>query len=306
MINYKHLHYFWVVAKEGSIARASERLHLTPQTISGQLSVLEDNLGETLFARVGRNLEITDTGRQILRYADEIFSLGGELEEMMRNLPAGRPLQFKVGVVDVVPKSIACRLLTPALQLPELVRIFCREGPADTLLAELAVHKVDLVISDGPIPPGINVRGFSHPLGDCGTTFFAAPELAREFEEKESVSFPQSLNGMPFLLPGEATTVRGHLMQWFDEQNVHPRVVGEFEDSALMKAFGQTGAGVFIAPTAISNEVEQQYGVVAVGKTEEVRAQFFAISVERKISHPAVVAITKTAREWLFGETPQV
>ncbi len=298
MINYKHLHYFWMVAKEGSITRASERLHLTPQTISGQLSVLEDSLGESLFTRVGRNIEITEAGRQIMSYADEIFSLGGELEEMMRNLPGGRSLLFKVGVADVVPKSIACRLLTPALQLSESVRMVCREGDTGSLLAELAIHKIDLVISDGPIPAGISVRGFSHPLGDCGTTFFAAPSLI----SKLNGEFPRNLSGAPFLLPGESTTVRNYLEKWFDELRVHPRIVGEFEDSALMKAFGKTGAGIFIAPTAIADEIENEYGVTAIGRTNEVRAQFYAISVERKISHPAVAAITKTAREWLFKD----
>jgi len=296
MINYKHLHYFWVVAKEGGIARASERLHLTPQTISGQLSVLEESLGETLFTKVGRNLELTETGRQVLSYADEIFSLGGELEEMIRNFPTGRPLQFKVGVADVVPKSIACRLLNPALQLSDPLRIICREGDISSLLGELAVHKVDLVIADGPIPTGINVKGFNHPLGDCGTTFFATPKLAHKLGKE----FPQNLNGAPLLLPGENTTVRGHLTQWFDNLHIHPRIIGEFDDSALMKAFGHTGAGIFIAPSAIAEEVKKQYGVVSIGHTNEVRAQFFVISVERKISHPAVVAITKTAREWLF------
>ena len=176
-MNYKHLHYFWVVAKSGSIARASEKLHLTPQTISGQLSLLEEKLDNALFSRVGRNLELTDTGRLVLSYAEEIFSLGGELEEMLRNLPEDRPLVFKVGVADVVPKSIAYRLLAPALELPEQVRIICREGSADSLLAELALHKVDLVIADSPIPPSIHVRGFNHSLGDCGVTFFATPEL---------------------------------------------------------------------------------------------------------------------------------
>ena len=300
MINYKHLHYFWVVAKEGGIARASERLHLTPQTISGQLSVLEENLGEALFSRVGRNLEMTETGRLVLSYADEIFSLGGELEEMVRNLPGGRPLVFKVGVADVVPKSIAYRLLTPALQLPEPVRIVCREGAIDTLLAELAVHQVDLVIADGPIPANINVRGFNHPLGDCGISFFAAPKLAHELGKE----FPQNLNGAPLLLPGEMTVVRSRLMQWFNKLHLHPRIVGEFDDSALMKAFGQGGTGVFIAPTPIAKEVEKQYGVVAIGQTDEVREQFYAISVERRISHPAVSAITEAAREWLFTDPP--
>lgn len=302
MINYKHLHYFWVVAKEGGIARASERLHLTPQTISGQLSVLEENLGEALFSRVGRNLEMTETGRLVLSYADEIFSLGGELEEMVRNLPSGRPLVFKVGVADVVPKSIAYRLLAPALQLPEPVRIVCREGAIDTLLAELAVHQIDLVIADGPIPANINVRGFNHPLGDCGISFFAAPELALELGK----DFPHNLSGAPLLLQGEMTVVRSRLMQWFNELHLHPRIIGEFDDSALMKAFGQGGAGVFIAPTPIAKEVEKQYGVVAIGQTDEVREQFYAISVERKISHPAVSAITEAAREWLFTDAPPV
>jgi len=296
MINYKHLHYFWVVAKEGSIARASERLHLTPQTISGQLSLLEENLGETLFTRVGRNLEMTETGRLALSYADEIFSLGGELEEMVRNLPDGRPLVFKVGVADVVPKSIAYRLLAPALQLPESVRIVCREGAINSLLAELAVHRVDLVIADGPIPPGMNVRGYNHQLGECGISFFAVPQLARKLGK----DFPHNLNGAPLLLPGETTVVRSRLMQWFDGLRIYPRIVGEFDDSALMKAFGKTGAGVFMAPTPIAAEVEKQYGVTTIGKTDEVREQFYAISVERKITHPAVAAITETAREWLF------
>lgn len=300
MINYKHLHYFWVVAKEGGIARASERLHLTPQTISGQLSLLEENLGEALFNRVGRNLEMTETGRLVLSYADEIFSLGGELEEMVRNLPGGRPMVFKVGVADVVPKSIAYRLLAPALQLPEPVRIVCREGAIDSLLAELAVHQVDLVIADGPIPAGLNVRGFNHPLGDCGISFFAAPKLARKLGK----DFPQRLSGAPLLLPGEMTVVRSRLVQWFNELHLHPRIVGEFDDSALMKAFGQGGAGVFIAPTPIAKEVEKQYGVVSIGQTDEVREQFYAISVERKISHPAVSAITEAAREWLLTDLP--
>ena len=298
MINYKHLHYFWVVAKSGSIARASERLHLTPQTISAQISQLEENLDETLFNRVGRNLELTDTGRLTLSYADEIFSLGGELEEMLHNQPEGRPLVFKVGVADVVPKSIAYRLLAPSLQLPEHVRIVCKEGDIDSLLTELAVHKVDLVIADGPIPANINVRGFNHPLGECGVSFFAVPELAKQLGK----DFPQSLNGAPMLLPGEMTIVQSRLQKWFDGLHLHPRVVGEFDDSALMKAFGQAGAGIFIAPTAITKEVEKQYGVVCIGQTDQVLEQFYAISVERKITHPAVAAITELAREWLIRD----
>ncbi|MCW9014648.1 MAG: transcriptional activator NhaR [Gammaproteobacteria bacterium] len=300
MINYKHLHYFWVVAKEGGIVRASERLHLTPQTISGQLSLLEENLGEALFNRVGRNLELTETGRLALSYADEIFSLAGELEEVVRNLPDGRPLVFKVGVADAVPKSIAYRLLAPALQLPEPVHIVCRENNIDSLLGELALHQIDLVIADGPIPSTINVRGYNHQLGECGISFFAEPELASTL----SKNFPQSLNGAPLLIPSDINVVQSRLLQWFDKLRIHPRIVGEFDDSALMKAFGQAGTGIFIAPTPIAAEVEKQYGVVVIGQTEEVREQFYAISVERKISHPAVAAITETAREWLFRQTP--
>jgi len=298
MINYKHLHYFWVVANEGSIARASESLHLTPQTISGQLSLLEENLDEALFNRVGRNLELTETGRLALSYADEIFSLGGELEEVLHNIPDDRPLVFKVGVADVVPKSIAYRLLAPSLKLNETVRIVCRENRIESLLAELALHKLDLVISDGPIPQNVNVRGYNHLLGECGISFFAVPELAQKLIE----NFPQSLKGEPLLLPSEMTIVQSRLLKWLDKLRIHPRIVGEFDDSALMKAFGQAGTGVFIAPTAIAAEVEKQYGVVVIGQTDDVREQFYAISVERKISHPAVVAITETAREWLFRQ----
>jgi len=302
MINYKHLHYFWVVAKEGSIARASKRLHLTPQTISGQLSLLEKHLGAALFGRVGRSLELTETGRLVLSYADEIFSLGGELEEVVRNLPEERSLLFRVGVADVVPKSIAYRLLAPALQLSEPVRIICREGSIDSLLAELAVHRIDLVIADGPIPSRMNIRGFNHPLLECGISFFAAPSLAH----KLGSDFPENLNGTPLLLQGEMTVVRGRLEQWFDSLHIHPRIIGEFDDSALMKAFGQTGAGVFVVPTLIAGEVAKQYGVHCIGQTDAVHEQYYAISVERKISHPAVVAITERAREWQLQDVSQL
>jgi LysR family transcriptional activator of nhaA len=295
MINYKHLHYFWAVARQGGIARASERLHLTPQTISGQISLLEENLGEALFKKVGRNLELTETGRLALGYADEIFSLGGELEDAVRNQPSDRPMVFKVGVVDVVPKTIAYRMLAPALELPEQVRIVCRENSLDTLLAELALHRIDLVIADAPIPAGVNVRGFNHALGECGISFLAVAGLATKLRKH----FPQSLDGAPLLLPSEINMVQSRLLQWLDGQHIYPRIVGEFDDSALMKAFGQAGKGVFIAPTAIADETAKQYGVQIVGNTEDVREQYYAISVERRISHPAVVAITETARAWL-------
>jgi LysR family transcriptional activator of nhaA len=295
MINYKHLHYFLIVAKEGSIARASERLHLTPQTISGQLTLLEEQLGQMLFTRAGRKLELTEAGRLVLSYAEEIFSLGGELEETLRNLPEERPLLFKVGVTDVVPKSIAYRLLAPAYQLPEPLRIVCREGPIDNLLMELALHRIDLVIADAPMPSGVNVNGFNHHLGDCGITFFANRQQAAKLDG----GFPQCLSDMPMLIPGETTVVRNRLLKWFDQQRIHPRVVGEFDDSALMKAFGRAGVGIFIAPTPIASEIASQYEVVPIGETDAVRDHFYAISVERKISHPAVAAITEAARGWL-------
>lgn len=295
MINYKHLHYFWVAAKQGGIARASERLHLTPQTISGQISMLEEQLGETLFKKAGRNLELTETGRLVLSYADEIFSLGGELEDAVRNLPSTRSLVFKVGVADVVPKTIAYRLLAPALALPDPVRIVCKENSLDSLLGELALHQVDLVIADGPIPTGLNVRGFNHSLGESGVSFLAAPALAKTLRGE----FPGCLGGAPLLLPSSINTLQARLLQWLEGLHVYPKVIGEFDDSALMKSFGQAGAGVFIAPTAIVDEVAQQYGVQVIGSTDKVKEQFYAISTERRISNPAVAAITATARAWL-------
>jgi LysR family transcriptional activator of nhaA len=295
VINYKHLHYFWVVAKQGGIARASERLHLTPQTISGQISLLEESIGEALFSKAGRGLELTETGRMVLSYADEIFSVGGELEDALRNLPPDRPMVFKVGIADVVPKTIAYRLLAPALSLPDPVRIICRENNLASLLAELALHRVDMVIADGPIPPGINVRGFNHVLGECGISFLAVPNLVRSLRK----DFPRSLNGAPLLIPSETNLVQAKLLQWFDSRHIYPRIVGEFDDSALMKVFGQAGAGIFIIPTPIATEVAKQYGVRIIGSTDEVREQYYAISVERRISHPAVSAVTEAAREWL-------
>ena len=295
MINFKHLHYFWVVAKQGGVARASEVLHLTPQTISGQINLLEDNLGQRLFSKSGRNLELTETGRLALSYADEIFSLGSELEENLRNQSADRPLLFKAGIAEVVPKTIAYRLLSPALEMPEPTRIQCRENSLEMLLAELALHRVDVVIADGPIPPGIDVRGFNHSLGESGIGFFGKAELAREYAD----DFPQSLAGAPLLIPSGVNRVHDRLLQWLEGMRVYPRVVGEFDDSALMKAFGQAGVGIFVAPTAIAAEVEQHYDVEMLGSTDAVREQFFAISVERRISHPAVAVITEAARRWL-------
>lgn len=297
MINYKHLHYFWVVAREGGVARASERLHLTPQTISGQLSLLEDHLGVKLLVRVGRNLELTETGRLVLSYADEIFSLGGELEEVLHQLPEGRPQLFRVGVVDVLPKSIARRVLQPALQMPGAVRMICREADLHTLLGELAVHRLELVLADRPIPPTVSTRGFSHKIGGCAVSFFATEKL----KNKLVGDFPRCLDGAPLLLPGSGIQLRSSIDQWLDKHRLHPRMVAEFDDSALMKAFGQEGAGIFIAPAVIEEEVEWQYGVKAIGRVDEVKEHFYAISVERRVTHPVVSNVLEIARESLFA-----
>lgn len=297
MVNYKHLYYFRAVAREGGVAKAGERLHLTPQTISGQLSLLENYLGTALFARVGRNLELTETGRLVLSYADEIFSLGDELEEVMHQLPEGRPQLFRVGVVDVVPKSIARRVLQPALRMPGTVRMICREATFDTLLAELAVHHLDLVLADRPIPPTVSTRGFSHKLGECAVGFFATAQLKRKLKG----DFPRCLDGAPLLLPGSGNLLRSGIDQWLDKHRIHPRMVAEFDDSALMKAFGQEGAGVFMAPAAIEAEVERQYGVMAIGQVDALKERFYAISVERRVRHPVVSTVLKTARESLFA-----
>jgi LysR family transcriptional regulator, transcriptional activator of nhaA len=296
MVNYKHLHYFWAVAREGGVARASERLHLTPQTISGQLSLLEEYLGVELFTRVGRNLELSETGRLALSYADEIFSLGGELEEVIRQLPAERPQLFRVGVVEVLPKSIAHRILQPALQMSDPVRMICREANLDTLLAELAVHRLDLVLADRPIPPTVSTRGFSHKLGECAVSFLATEKLLEQLEG----DFPRCLDGAPLLLPSSGNQLRSGIDQWLDKHRVHPRMIAEFDDSALMKAFGREGAGIFIAPAAIEAEVTLQYQATAIGRVEEVKEQFYAISVERRVTHPVVSVMLETARESLF------
>ncbi len=298
MINYKHLHYFLTVAKEGGIARASERLNLTPQTISGQLSLLEERLGVKLFSKVGRHLELTETGRLVSSYADEIFSLGGELEEAIHQLPNGQPQLLRVGVVNVLPKSIAHRILEPALQMSEPVRMICREASLDTLLAELAIHRLDLVLADRKIPPTVSARGFSHKLGECGVSFFATQKWINTL----TGGFPSCLDGAPLLLPSSGTQLRMGINQWLDKHRVHPHMIAEFDDSALMKAFGQEGAGIFIAPSAIETQVERQYQVTSIGRTDEVKEYFYAISIERRITHPVVSAVMTAAREMLFTD----
>ncbi len=298
-LNFKHLRYFWAVAKIGSIARASQQLNLTPQSISGQLSEFEDKLGIDLFRRVGRNLELTEAGKQVLGYAENIFAISDELLEALHDGGNPQASPFRVGVADSVSKSIAYRLVEPALKMENSVRLVCREGRLSSLLAELAVHRLDMIIADREMPATLNVRGFSHLLGESGLSIFASEPLANEY----GGSFPAQLSHAPFLLPGEDVAIRPKLIQWFDDRNLRPHIVAEFDDSALMLAFGQASAGFFVAPTAIADHVCEQYKVREIGRMDSVREQLFAITTERRITHPAIVEISKRAREGMFGST---
>jgi LysR family transcriptional activator of nhaA len=296
MINYKHLHYFHTVAKTGAINRAADKLHLTPQTLSGQIKVFEDRLGVELFARNGRRLDLTQAGRLALSYADEIFQIGAELQEALVASPGARMMPFRVGISDAVPKEIAHQLLLPALGLEEPVRLICREDRLERLVAELSIHHLDMVLADKPMPTNVDVRGYSHPLGECGVTFFGRHELASAMHGK----FPECLDGVPFLMPGEDSALRVPVLRWLEKKGINPRIVGEFDDSALMKSFGQAGAGVFPAPAVISNEVTSRYQVKLLGQAEDIRNRFFAITVERHVRHPAVQAVSAAAHTALF------
>ena len=295
-INYKHLHYFWVVAKEGSIASASQQLHITPQTISGQLSMLEESLGSSLFERKGRGLVLTEQGRIAFRYAEEIFNLGNELSDVVREKGRAGQVEFVVGILDCIPKTIAYKLLAPAFESIPDVTIVCQEGSLDQILAELAIHKMDLVLADMPLNSAYNIKAYNHFLGKSDITFFATPEIAKKYRK----SFPSNMDGAPFLLPTQKSTIRRALDQWFDDLEVSPTVVGQFDDSALLKAFGQAGMGIFSMPTIIENEVCKQFQVKAVGRIQEVKEQFYAITAERRIRHPAAAAVCENARKTVF------
>jgi LysR family transcriptional activator of nhaA len=296
-LNYHHLLYFWTVAKEGSIARACEKLRLAQPTISGQLRLLEDTLGEKLFVKQGRGLAMTEVGQVVYRYADEIFGLGRELQDVLKGRPRGRPLRLLAGVSDLIPKLIAYRVLRPALEMPEPVQIVCDEGPPEHLLAELAEHRMDVVLSDAPIPPNVSVKAYNHLLGTSTASIFAAPQLAARYRK----NFPECLDGAPFLLPMQGSSLRRPLEQWFDSEHIRPALVGEFKDRALMTTFGQAGAGLFAGPTAIEKEIREQYRVLSIGRVESIVEHFYAISAERKLKHPAVVTISDAAREKLFA-----
>ena len=297
-MNYKHLHYFWAAAKAGGIVRAGKQLHVSPQTLSGQIKLLEGRLGSALFRKSGRNLELTEPGRVALGYAEQIFALGAELEAKVG--PArrgGQPVDFRVGIADAVPKSIAYRLLEPALAVSPQVRLVCHEGSFRELLGRLAVHRLDLVIADEPMGRQVSVKAYNHPLGSTAMSFFAAPALKRTL----AGAFPQCLDGAPMLLQGATSALRQRFDFWLATHQLRPRVIGEFDDAALMQAFGGEGRGIFMAPSVLEAEVVAQYRVRVIGRSAELVEEFYAVSAERRITHPCIAAITGAAREQLFG-----
>lgn len=296
-LNYSHLEYFWTIAREGSIVRAAEVLHLTPQTISGQIKLLEDAVGQPLFERVGRGLVLSETGRVVYEYAHEIFSIGAELANVVRGAQIRGPATLTIGVVNSLPKLIAERIIAPALNPEDPVRVRCHEASLEHLLGELAVHRLDLVVSDQPMPAGLSLKAYNHSLGESGLSFFARRGQARRYGK----GFPKSLDGSPMLLPTQHSALRRRMDDWFESEGIVPRVVGEFDDSALLKAFGEAGVGIFAAPTVIEKEIGRMYRMAVIGRTTEINERFYAISPERRLKHPAVVLITDTARADLFN-----
>ncbi len=296
-LNYHHLLYFYTVAREGSVTKASEVLLLAQPTLSGQIRKLEEALDEKLFVREGRNLALTDVGKMVYRYAEEIFTLGREMQDALRGRPTNRPAKFLVGISDAVPKLICHRLLKRVLELEDPVELVLHEGKTNDLLAALAVQDYDMVLTDAPLGPPVRVKAFNHSLGGCGVGFFGEPSLARRFRK----GFPKSLDGAPMILPTSNTAMRHSLDLWFDSVGVRPIPIAEIEDSALLKVFGQHGTGIFAAPIVVGDEIRKLHGVHLVGQTEEVREEFFAITVERRITHPAVAAIAKAARDGMLS-----
>jgi len=295
-LNYNHLLYFWTVAREGSIIKATRELHLTPSTISGQLKLLEDTIGEPLFQRVGRGLKLTETGHMVYQYAEEIFTLGAELTARARSGRVIAPPVLAVGVVNSIPKLITSRILQSVFDSELPIRLVCSEGTVDGLLGELSVHQLDLVLSDRPVPPGLSIKAFSHRLGASEIALFSRKGSTRAYDK----NFPQSLDGAPMLLPTAENPLRRALDDWFDQMGLSPRLVAEFEDSALMKAFGAAGNGIFPAPLAIREEVERMYQARQVGPSLPVEETYYAISPERKLKHPAVLKIIEAARNTLL------
>lgn len=297
-LNYGHLLYFWTVAREGSVTQAAKVLHLTAQTISGQIRTLEGSIGEELFLRDGRKLVLSAMGKVVFEYADEIFSIGTELAEVVRGHSVAIPRSFTVGVTDVLPKLVAARMLEPVYSLGEPVKIICLEGKLEALLGDLAIQRLDIVLSDRPAPGGMNIRVFNHLLGRSTVSFFGSNKVARRLRNK----FPRSLSGEAALLPTANTAMRRAMDQWFEHHDIAPQIIGEFEDSALLKAFGCQGWGVFAGPTVLCDAIKRQYGVAVVGEAKDLHEEFYAISPERRIKHPAVAAITEYAKTDVFAQ----
>lgn len=295
-LNFRHLYYFWVVAKEGSVTRAAERLDVAVQTISAQLTLLEQSIGKALLAPQGRRLVLTEAGRIALAYADQIFLLGEQLQDALSNSDVERTMRLTVGISDSVPKLISARLLEAALSLSERVKLVCYEDNFESLLGDLSVHKLDVVLTDRPVPSGTNLRVFSHLLGESDITLFGVPALEQRYRQ----NFPESLTGAPLLLPTRNNAMRGRLDHWLDLHGLRPEIMGEFDDNALLNTFGRNGLGLFPAPSALANDVKAQFDAVPVGEIAQVREQFYAISNERKIKHPAVEAILSAIHGKLF------
>lgn len=296
-LNYHHLLYFWMVVREGTVARAADRLGLTQQTVSGQIRVLEESFGEKLFVRAGRRLQPSEIGKVVYQYADEIFSLGQELRDTLKGRPTGRSLRLQVGVADVLPKLVAYRLLEPVLAMPQPVQLVVREARPEELLSRLAVHELDIVLTDAPLPPALKMRAFQHLIGESEVQIFGAAKLATKYRR----GFPQSLQGAPFLLPAEHTALRLSLNAWFHRHGIQPRIVGEFEDTALVKTFGEAGVGLFAAPAAVAEPIRRQYRTPLVGTLTGAVERFYALTLERRITHPAVAVITRSARQALLA-----
>ncbi len=296
-LNYHHLLYFWSIAKHGTIAKACEELQLAQPTISAQLRVFEDRLGEKLFLRKGRHLVLTEMGRVVFKHAEDIFSIGQDLMNTVKGRGSGRALRLTVGIVDVVPKLLATRLLESTFRQFPTVRLVCWEDKLDRLLADLAIHGLDLVIADTPAPPTIKVQTYNYLMGESGVTFFASAKLAARHRR----NFPQSLNGAPILLPTSNTMLRRSLDDWLTGHDLIPTVIGEFQDSATLKAFGQHGHGLFPGSTAMEKEICRQYQVQVVRRVDAIKQKFYAITVERRMKHPVVMALFDTARREILA-----
>lgn len=304
-MNYRHLQYFWTVVRAGGVLRASEQLHLTPQTLSGQIRQLEERVGHRLLRKAGRGVEPTAAGRLVMQYADEIFALGGELENALRGAgEAPRAPVLRIGVADSVPKAVAYHVLEPALRSVPAPRLQCVEGKLPALLGDLALRSLELVVSDVPLPGHLGVKAFTHLLGTSAVTFFAAPKLLAQAGvslRRARARFPEVLGALPLLMPGPDSALRPRLDAWLRECGIAGRTAAEFDDSALLKAFGREGRGAFPAAAVLADEIARQYQVVALGRADELVEEFYGISAERRITHPAVSAITQAARRELFA-----